>query len=282
MRTPGDEWLYTPRMRRLIPILVGAALIAVLTGCGGDEDPPPQANNPPAAETTPEDGIDTATSSDDGPDSLADDATTEEPEVRNVPCEPEGADWLTLEGESPDAFVLGDGTAAVVLLHQSDGRACAWADFAETVAGEGYVVIVPVMEPRTWPQPIISAAVDHVRERGADSVALVGASMGGTYALAAAPDLAPAPDLVVAVSSPDEYHGADAVEAIGELDLPLMFVVAEDETDFVDSTETMAQAADGTEAEVVIRPGRSHGILLLRLDDDAALAVMEALEQHLR
>lgn len=205
---------------------------------------------------------------------------TSEDAAPRTPCEAgEQAQWLDLAGEGdPDAFQIGESGAGVVLLHQNDGRACAWVPFAERLAEEGYAVVVPVMRSGTWPQPVIDLAAQHLRAEGAEHLALVGASMGGTYAIAAAPELSTPPDLVVAISAPDFYRGASARDVVGDLTVPLLLVAAQDDATFVQEGEAMHAAAP--DSEWVVQPGFAHGIQLLDQDPEAAQIVLDALAEH--
>lgn len=204
------------------------------------------------------------------------------PADAEVPCLPEGGlkgVWLDAEGadtDGPDVMVLGDGTTGVVLLHQNDGRPCSWLPFAATLVDEGYSVAIPVMEPGDWPQPIIGSAVEHLHGSDDTPVALVGASMGGTYALAAAPPLADQLSGVVAVSAPDFYRGADAIEAVTDLAVPSLLLAAEGEERLAQDAQAMGEAASG-DASVEIRPGSAHGIELLGEDEEAATLVLDFL-----
>lgn len=186
------------------------------------------------------------------------------------------ATWLDATGSDPDvdALRLGTGATGVVLLHQNDGRACAWLPFAEQLTEQGYAVIIPLMTPGRWPQPIIAASAEHLRAEGSRSVALVGASMGGTYAMAAAPDLPTPASLVVGVSPPHFYRGADAEEAVGRIDAPILVVVAEDDGALPRSAEVLSETG---KVQVLVRPGHAHGITLLAEDTVARDAVLEAL-----
>lgn len=255
-----------------------AALGLLLTSCGGDDQESPVGSTAAtvadeSATTSPTETSPAAPPTDDP----ADDTATEDAGP-DTPCDA-GADaeWLDLAGEGePDAFHLGEGAGGVVLLHQNDDRACNWVPFAEQLAGQGYAVIVPVMDSGTWPQPVIDLASEHLRDRGSEHVALVGASMGGTYAIAASPELSTPPDLVVGVSAPDFYRGASARDVIGDLTVPILLLAAEHDPTFVLEGEEMHAAAQ--DSELVILPDTAaHGIQLLELEPEATATVLDAL-----
>lgn len=263
--------------RRTLALIVGVVLTLAACSSGGDEQeassPLTTASSTPTTTVTPAD--ETTTSAGESQETSG----TESAQPA-VACDAEGAQALDLVGDGPDAFQLGEGTAGVVLLHQNDGRHCNWVTFAETLTDAGYAVVVPAMRSGDWPQPVIPAAVTHLRQEGAEHVALVGASMGGTYAIAAAPEVDPPVDLVVAISAPDFYQGSSARDAIGELELPVLFLVAEHDTGLVPEAESMlAQAQDG---ELFVQPGAAHGIRLLDTDPASAQLVLDALATHLQ
>jgi pimeloyl-ACP methyl ester carboxylesterase len=105
-------------------------------------------------------------------------------------------DGVGLEGR-----LFGDGTAGVVLSHMRPADQTSWFRFASRLADAGYLVLTydfrgycPGGEGgcsegerdvgEMWRDVV--AAVELVRSEGATSVALVGASMGGTASLVAA------------------------------------------------------------------------------------------------
>lgn len=271
-------------------MLSALALLGVVTACGGTGDGPDEPDAPTSEQqsstaASPSIGEPTEsqpTESQPDESQRSGDAEAEAPAEPDGPCDAgEQAEWLDLADDgSPDAFQIGSGEAAVILLHQNDGRACAWVPFAQSLADQGYAVLVPVMRPGRWPQPVIGLAAEHLRADGATHLGLVGASMGGTYAIAATPELKPAPDVVVAVSAPDFYKGSSARDAIADLALPTLFVVAEHDTGFVPDAESLAAAAQDSEL-MVLGDATAHGILLLDQEPEAAAAVQDTLQEHL-
>lgn len=266
-------------------VLASLALLGLLlSACSGGEGSPPAGTESPTPEpatTSADDSSEATTSENDSSARTTAPPPTSEDAGPSTPCDAgQEAEWLDLAGEGePDAFTLGEGSAGVVLLHQNDGRACNWVPFAEELAGQGYAVIVPVMRSGTWPQPVIDLAAEHLREDGSEHVALVGASMGGTYAIAATPELSTPPDLVVGVSAPDFYRGASARDVIGDLDVPVLLLAAEHDPTFVLEGEEMHAAAQNSEL-VILPDTAAHGIRLLELEPEAATTVLDALREH--
>ena len=108
----------------------------------------------------------------------------------------------------------------------------------------------------------VRAAVEWARARGYERIALVGASMGGTAAIAVADD--ERVDGVVAISAPEEFLGIDAETAIGEEpDTPVALVAAEGDVSAAHSLEALAERGDLPHERVMVTPGRWHGTDLL-------------------
>jgi pimeloyl-ACP methyl ester carboxylesterase len=127
------------------------------------------------------------------------------------------ADGITLEGR-----VFGDGAVGVVLSHMRPSDQRSWWDFAEQLAGEGYLVLTYDFRGycpggsagcsngeqdlgQIWRD--VMGAAEFIRSRGARQVMLVGASMGGTASLVAAAQEGVAIDVVVTLSAPAAFEG---------------------------------------------------------------------------
>ncbi len=127
------------------------------------------------------------------------------------------SDGVVLQGR-----VFGDGDPAVVLSHMRAADQTSWYRFAERLAEAGYTVLTFNFRG-TCPggdggcsqgEPDIGAiwqdvvgAVDFVRGRGARSVSLVGASMGGTASLVAAAQGGIDVEAIVTLSAPAAIEG---------------------------------------------------------------------------
>ncbi|MGN0062910.1 MAG: alpha/beta hydrolase, partial [Nocardioides sp.] len=95
-------------------------------------------------------------------------------------------------------------------------------------------------------------------------VVLLGASMGGTFVLAAAPEIEP--DAVIALSPPEEHDGVDALGPIATIDAPVLLAAGAGDTTYRDAVKALAaRAPTGTETviEPGIEPGIDHGVKLL-------------------
>ena len=115
------------------------------------------------------------------------------------------------------------------------------------------------------PDRDVAAAAAELRRRGARKVILVGASMGGTGVVAAAPGIRPAVSGVVDLSGPVGFGGVNALPAARKLRRPALFVVGRDDGDFAAATRALYRAAATKDKELVIAPTSWHGVDLVSL-----------------
>ena len=136
----------------------------------------------------------------------------------------ESRDGVTLAGR-----LFGDGSTGVVLSHMQPADQRSWFAFANRLADEGYLVLTydfrgycpggvggcsqgDLQIPAIWQD--VLGAMDFVRSEGATSVALVGASMGGTASLVAAGQEGSDPEVVVTLSAPASIEGLNVDAAL--------------------------------------------------------------------
>ncbi len=136
----------------------------------------------------------------------------------------ESRDGVTLEGR-----LFGDGTTGVVLSHMQPADQRSWFAFANRLADEGYLVLTydfrgycpggeggcsegELQIPAIWQD--VLGATDFIRSQGATTVALVGASMGGTASLVAAGQEGTDAAVVITLSAPTSIEGLDADAAL--------------------------------------------------------------------
>jgi dienelactone hydrolase len=129
----------------------------------------------------------------------------------------EATDGVRLEGR-----LFGDGSAAVVLSHMRPSDQTSWFRFAGRLADAGYLVLTynsrgycpgggggcsegETVIGELWRD--VLGAIAFVRDRGATSVSLVGASMGGTSSLVAAANEDVDVRAVVTLSAPVAIEG---------------------------------------------------------------------------
>ena len=165
-------------------------------------------------------------------------------------------------GERLEAFTEGDGSAGVVLAHQSGADLCQWKPYADELAERGYRALILTMGANI--DDDVLAAIDEIRRAGARQVFLVGASMGGTAVLTAAAQASPPVDGVVSLSAPADFYGTNALAAAKTLTVPAFFIAAEADGDFAAEAKEMHAAATRSPGrKLLIVAGNKHGVDLV-------------------
>jgi esterase/lipase len=177
----------------------------------------------------------------------------------------------------------GSGPNGVVLAHMLGSSQNAWSPFVEDLVKDGFHVLTFDFRGHglsggdrssTGADLDLAGAVAKLRSLGATRVLTVGASMGGTAALAvaASSDLAG----VVTMSSPMEIGGLDASAGVRAYRGPLLVVVAEnDDRGYTDAARAIIAASESApKRRQVIDGSSSHGTDLLT-DERAAARVKE-------
>jgi pimeloyl-ACP methyl ester carboxylesterase len=243
--------------RWLLPAAVLLALMigAVAVACGGDEkEAPTPATTATAAETP------------------------------TLPLR-EGLKIETEDGLQLSATSYGSGPTAVILAHMRGSDQRAWSDTARRLASDGaYTVLTFDFRGHGGSDhgdlgdidKDMRAAVQFMRADGFAKIFVVGASMGGTAALAVASeeDLAG----VVAISAPAQFQGIDALARIDQIAEPKLFIAASGDQPYVHDLGAMfARAVEPKEQRLF--DGKEHGTALL--DGDQGEQVLQAIEQFL-
>lgn len=231
--------------------LLAAVLLAVAAGCGqGTASPTPPDPTAAARQRV----IDTA----------------------NFDCLDDPGPVIVITDAEQDmtaALQVGTGDTAVVLLHQVDGTACQWYAFALLLAQRGYRALAPDITSRDAVE-VTRTGIAQLREQGAKRVLVVGASRGGTIALAAAAATTPPVDGVVALSAPTVY-GADALTAVAKLDVPTLFVAGDLDGTFAEHAKELYGLSIAKHKKLIVRSTVSHGVTLLSGDiEDTVLAFL--------
>jgi dienelactone hydrolase len=200
------------------------------------------------------------------------------------------ADGVRLEGR-----VFGDGSSAVVLSHMRPSDQTAWFRFAARLADAGYLVLTydfrgycPGGEggcsqgsrdiAAMW-QDVVGA-IEFVRSRGATSVSLVGASMGGTASLVAASREGVDVRAVIALSAPASIEGLviDG-ELLSRVSVGKLFIAGVGDAVAASDAESLfALAPPPKRVEIV--PADDHGTDLLT--GSQAEVVRRLIETHLQ
>jgi pimeloyl-ACP methyl ester carboxylesterase len=218
--------------------LLWAGLVAaqVLSGCSEGPKTPPQ---PSASEVARQARIASA-----GVDCLS-----EENQKKLVQYSADGL-----------AYATGQGDTAVVLLHQSDGGLCQWTPYADGLTAVGLRGFAVDIKGPTRVEDTV-AAVEYLRSQGAKKVYLVGASMGGTTALAAAAKTTV--DGVISLSAPSIYSGMDAATAVKSITVPVLFAAGEYDGSFGTDAQELYAACASKQKRLILLPSGSHGVSLL-------------------
>lgn len=190
------------------------------------------------------------------------------------PVEPTEVTFTTTDGVTLSGTLYGAGATAVVFSHMSDGPRSEWRDLPELMAERGYMTLAydfrgrgtsgGEFSPPASPDDV-RAAVAFVRERGARSVALVGASMGAmASAKAAATDR---PACLVFVAGTTSWNGLDVTDAdVAANDAPKLFISSDEDT-YINETLHLYEAASPPK-EKYIYPGGAHGTNLFESQGD--------------
>lgn len=183
-----------------------------------------------------------------------------------------------VDGVPLDGRLFGDGTAAVVLSHMRPADQTSWFRFATRLADDGYLVLTYDFRGYcpggdggcSEGEPDISAmwqdvlgAIEFVRARGAASVSLVGASMGGTASLVAAARASGDVRAVITLSAPASIEGLVADrELLSGVTAGKLFVAGVgDASAAADAEALYRQAPPPKSVEIV--PSDDHGTDLL-------------------
>ncbi|MGH2764567.1 MAG: alpha/beta hydrolase [Actinomycetota bacterium] len=183
---------------------------------------------------------------------------------------PERIRFTTGDGIELAGDLRGRGRTGVALAHMFPEDRSVWADFAALLADEGYLTLNfdfrgygdsgGSMDVSRTPEDVL-AAVDALRDVGATSVAVIGASMGGTAALVAASRAEL--DAVITLSAPSTFMGISAPpEVLQAVDEPKLFVAAQDDGQAAASAQAFYEQASGAK-RVEIVTGSEHGTDLL-------------------
>lgn len=153
----------------------------------------------------------------------------------------------------PDAdlsgVVLGSGRVGLVLAHQVESDHCQWGPYALEQVKAGYRVMLfdfaghgESDTSTTANDDAVVAAAGYLRSHGAQSVVLIGASMGGTAVLAAATKITPAVAGVISLSGPAVYGDVSALSAVPQLAVPVLYAACDLDAPFGDAAAAMYAA----------------------------------------
>lgn len=185
----------------------------------------------------------------------------------------ESRDGVALEGR-----LFGEGSTAVVLSHMRPADQRSWFAFANRLADQGYLVLTydfrgycpggeggcsqgDLQISEIWQD--VLGAIEFVRSQGATTVALVGASMGGTASLVAAGQQGSDVEVVVTLSAPTSIEGLDADAALLQrVDANKLFIAGVGDAAAAASAEQLYEIAPPPKRPEIV-PADDHGTDLL-------------------
>lgn len=232
--------------RALVAPVAGALALGLLAACSiGTQQAEPPAAEAPSSEPSML------------PSAPVDISAAPAPE-----CLSEGVAFGTVGAASVPVAWAGSGDRGVLLAPQVAGDVCQWADELVRLAGAGY--LVATYEWGESGQGGFEAALDVLEATGAQRVAFVGASAGGTLAAGLADDLGAV--AVVALSPPAEYEGVDARAAASTFTGPLQVFSSTDDPQVPATDSAQVPRSDRTSIVTEVS-GTAHGIEFLAADN---------------
>lgn len=242
--------------RATLGLFVTAVLIVVgvfVVGCSADKGVPSPSPSSPLASPSPPSPSTPAAPSGAG--------TTGEP---TQAAGGESVRFETDDGMALEGLLFGDGEDGVVLAHMRPASMDSWFPFARVLAEEGYAALAfnfrgyGSSEGAGYAVEVdVRAAINALLARGASRVFVIGASMGGTGAIAASAGHRAVAG-VITLSAPAAFEGVDAMAAIRQVDRPIMLMAAESDEPYASNARDL-QEATGFAAELIILSGGRHG-----------------------
>jgi pimeloyl-ACP methyl ester carboxylesterase len=187
--------------------------------------------------------------------------------------------FATEDGVKLNGQIIGSGKTAIVFSNGQTVPKFFWLPVAQRLAGQGYLCLLYDYRGITPSQgrddlsrrdSDLRAAVAVARARGATSVALVGASFGGTLALALAAQIQPKAIIILsAPRSADAFTVTDA--ELQALTTPKLFMASQDDTQYVGAVQQMYDQSSEPK-QIHIFPGKNHGDAILTAADTGSEA----------
>jgi pimeloyl-ACP methyl ester carboxylesterase len=184
-----------------------------------------------------------------------------------------------VDGARLGGVILGTGPVGVVLVHQLDATLCQWLPYGKRLAARGYQVLAMDLggygssEPSSKPDQDVKQAVAFLRQQGARTIVLIGASLGGTASLSAAVIVKPPVDAVVSLSGPLRANGMDLSVRIRALASPVLYVAGSYDGTFDDDAQVLYDATLEERKQLVLVRESSHGVQLI--DNPEVAAAMD-------
>jgi dienelactone hydrolase len=172
---------------------------------------------------------------------------------------------------------LGQGPSGTVLAHMLGGTLCDWIDYGRSLAERGTAVFLFDLNGSGLSQASanfmttpryeadVVAAVETFADRGAESIALVGASAGATAVVVAAAGLGDAVTRVAELSGDAELLDMSAVDAAAELEVPLLCIAADQDSGAAADAQDICDAATSAPSHdvFIVQNTGLHGTALV-------------------
>ncbi|PIU29234.1 MAG: hypothetical protein COT09_01885 [Candidatus Hydromicrobium americanum] len=206
----------------------------------------------------------------------------EEVQVEAKPQAQEGEVTFTTEdGIDINGNIFGSGNRWVILSHMRPTTQTSWFDFARYLADNGYIVLTYDFRgygKSGGSQDIsnidkdLEAALDFVIRNDAEKIFLMGASMGGTASLVVASRQTV--DGVISFSSPTEIDSLSAIDKVGNIDAPKLFIASQGDKYAAKSANTLFNTSPEPK-EIEILDGSAHGTFIFEKEPDNAEIVKQ-------
>lgn len=201
------------------------------------------------------------------------------PEPASAPSGSEAVGFDSADGVHLEGRLFGEGDSAVVLSHMRPSDQTSWFAFADRLADDGYLVLTYDFRgycpgddggcssgerdiSAIWQD--VLGAMTFVRSRGATSVSLVGASMGGTASLVAAAQEGADVRAVITLSAPVSIEGLVADAALlTRITAAKLFIAGVGDASAAADAETLYEQSPPPKGAPQILPADDHGTDLL-------------------
>lgn len=183
------------------------------------------------------------------------------------------AEPLTFEnasGQPLEGALLGTGTAGVVLSNDSGNGACNWFPFAQTLAEDGFRVLLYQYasdDPSADRLSDLEAAISALQHQGVKRIILVGASQGANLTLMASSQTPSKVAAAVTLSAEARVLasvGEELAPYAAKITLPLLMLTAKTDTYGSDeATPHLYGLVPAKAKKLLVVPGYAHGTALL-------------------
>lgn len=191
----------------------------------------------------------------------------------------------TPDGVELEGRLFGTGKVGVTLAHMYPADATSWYPTARKLGELGYAALAFNFRGHDGSKgskdaakaPVdLRAAYDFLRARGANTVALVGASMGATASIVLASQV-PTP-AIVAISAPIMFQGLDARAVAEKVSAPTLLLAARGDGPATQSLRELSSLMPNREPKLF--DGDSHGTNLLASRPEATEELTDFLLKH--